>query len=224
MARWQAGGQPQQPGIGWPRSRWLAWFPESEGLLTALPDRLDRAAVRARCSNAATSPKAAWQAFLVVMVWGFGTVGYGPWRTAQVLAATVGAQERLASVAQQLAAGGALDAYRLLAGGCRLRGLGPAFGTKYLYFCPQGPGPPALIFDRLVAKWLTGTVDISLNSGPWSARTYRRYLDLLGAWAAALEVAPDEIEQSIFQIQADQERSQWAARPTNYHDGPGSLQ
>jgi hypothetical protein len=216
MARWQADGQPKQPGIGWPRARWVARFPEREALLTSLPDRLDRVTVRARCSSAATSPEAAWQAFLVVMVWGFGTVGYGPWRTAQVLAATVEAQERLASVAQQLAAQGALDAYRLLAGGCRLRGLGPAFGTKYLYFCPQGPGPPALIFDRLVAKWLTRTVQISLNPGSWSAGTYRRYLDILGAWAAALDVAPDEIEQRIFQAQADQARSQWAARPTDH--------
>jgi hypothetical protein len=107
MARGQADGQPTQPGIGWPRARWLARFPESEALLTSLPDRLDRVTVRARCSSAATSPESAWQAFLVVVVWGFGTVGYGPWRTAQILAATVEAQERLASVAQQLAAQGA---------------------------------------------------------------------------------------------------------------------
>jgi hypothetical protein len=218
MARWQAGGRPQQPAIGWPRPRWLAKFPESEGLLTSLPERLDRATVRARCSGAASSPAAAWQAFLVVMVWGYGAVGYGPWRTARVLAATGEAQERLANVAQYLAERGALDAYRLLAGDCRLRWLGPAFGTKYLYFCPQGPGPQALILDRLVARWLTNNVHISFNPGPWSSTTYRRYLDLLGAWADALDAAANEVELCIFQAQADQQPNQWADKPTTARD------
>jgi hypothetical protein len=219
MGGWEAGGRPQQPAIGWPRLRWLARFPDSADLLAALPDQLDRATVRAACSDAANSPAAAWQAFMVVMVWGYGTVGYGPWRTARVCSDTSGARERLARVAQQLAERGALEAYGLFAGDCRLRWLGPAFGTKFLYFCPQGPEPQALIFDRLVARWLTKNTSIAFNAGPWSSTTYRRYLELLCGWAAVLGVGSDEVERCIFQAQANQGRNQWAVPPS-----PPSLQ
>jgi hypothetical protein len=167
---WQAGGRPRQQGIGWPRERWLAAFPETADALQALPVRLDRGTVGAACAGAAGSPAAAWQAFVVVMAWGYGTVGYGAWRTARILQGDSHAPDRLASVAQQLGERGALDAYGLLGGACRLRGLGPAFGTKYLYFCPQAAaGPRALILDRLVARWLARNARVSLNSGFWSS-------------------------------------------------------
>jgi hypothetical protein len=213
VRRWQAGGRPRQPGIGWPRPRWLAWFPASDELLGSLPDRLDRATVRAACSQAARSPAAAWQAFMVVMVWGQGMTGYGPWRTARILNDTSDAKDRLARVARHLAQDGALEAYRRFGGDCRLRWLGPAFGTKYLYFCPQGPGSPALILDRLVAQWLTNNTQRTVRAGPWSPSTYRRYLELVGSWATALDVAADEVEWCMFQAQSDQTGNQWAATP-----------
>jgi hypothetical protein len=215
VGEWQAGGSPGQQGIRWPRARWLAAFPESGDALAALPDWLDRGTVRAACSGAAGSPAAAWQAFVVVMAWGYGTVGYGAWRTARILQGDAHAPDRLASIAQQLAERGALDAYGLLGGACRLRGLGPAFGTKYLYFCPQrAAGPRALILDRLVARWLARNVSVSFNPGFWSSKTYRRYLDLLGSWADALGVASDEVEWCIFRAESEKRGNQWAARPT----------
>jgi hypothetical protein len=213
VRRWQARGRPPQPGIRWPRARWLAWFPDSDELLGSLPDRLDRATVRGLCSEAARSPAAAWQAFLVVMVWGQGMNGYGPWRTARILQDTPDATQRLATVARHLSQGGALDAYRRFGGDCRLRWLGPAFGTKYLSFCPQGPGSPALILDRLVAQWLTNNTQYSFRAGAWSPSTYRRYLELIWSWAAVLGVDAEEVEWCIFQAQADQTGNQWAATP-----------
>jgi hypothetical protein len=150
--------------------------------------------------------------FLVVMIWGQGRTGYGPWRTARIRQGTSDAPERLARVAQHLTHSGALAAYRRLGEDCRLRWLGPAFGTKYLYFCPQGPTPAALILDRLVAQWLTRNLHRTIRSGPWSPSTYHRYLDLLGSWAAAFGVAADAIERCIFQAQSDQTRNQWAPR------------
>ena len=211
---WQAGGRPRQQGIRWPRERWLAAFPETADALQALPVRLDRGTVRAACADAAGSPAAAWQAFVVVMAWGYGTVGYGAWRTARILQGDSNAPDRLASVTQQLAERGALDAYGLLGGACRLQGLGPAFGTKYLYFCPQpAAGPRALILDRLVARWLARNARVSLNPGFWSPNTYGRYLELLRSWAEALGAAPDEVEMCIFQAEADTTGNQWATAP-----------
>jgi hypothetical protein len=211
---WRAGGQPRQQGIRWPRERWLAAFPESADALQALPVRLDRGSVRAACAGAAASPTAAWQAFVVVMAWGYGTVGYGAWRTARILRRDAHAPDRLARVAQQLTEWGALGAYGLLGGACRLRGLGPAFATKYLYFCPPSvAGPQALILDRLVARWLAEHACVSLNPGFWSSKTYGRYLELLGSWAEAHGTAPDEVELCIFQAEAKTTGNQWATVP-----------
>jgi hypothetical protein len=206
---WQAHGRPRQPAIRWPRERWLAAFPASSQALGSLPNHLDRATVRASCLDAPSSPAAARHAFLVAMAWGYGTVGYGPWRTARILQESPNAPDRLAKVAQHLSSRGALDAYGLLGGNCRLRELGPAFGTKYLYFCPQSAaGPQALIFDRLVAAWLAEHVDVRLNPVPWAPRTYRRYLELVSSWADALSVTCEEIEQCIFQARSNEIRNQ----------------
>jgi hypothetical protein len=208
---WQAHGRPRQPSIPWRRERWLATFPESRQVLGSLPKNLDRATVPQACLDAPSSPAAARGAFLVVMAWGHGRVGYGPWRTARILQERSGAPDRLAKVPQHLGNRGALDAYGLLGGGCRLRGLGPAFGTKYLSFCPQSAaGPRALIFDRLVAGWLARHVEVRLNPVPWSPGTYRRYLELVGSWADALGVAGEEVEQCIFQARSVEVGNQWA--------------
>lgn len=215
VGEWQALGRPRQQGKLWPRAPWLATFPESAEALISLPNYLDRAAVRAACSGAPDSPAGAWHAFVIVMAWGYGTVGYGRWRTARILQTNARAPDQLVVVAQRLAERGALDAFGLLGGDCRLWGLGPAFGTKYLYFCPQSAaGPQALILDQLVARWLARCVDESFNAGSWSPRTYRRYLDLLGSWADALGVACDEVEWCIFQAESNQAGNQWAAKPS----------
>jgi hypothetical protein len=222
VGEWQAGGSPGQQGIRWPRARWLAAFPESGDALAALPDWLDRGTVRAACSGAAGSSAAAWQAFVVVMAWGYGTVGYGAWRTARILQGDAHAPDRLASIAQQLAERGALDAYGLLGGACRLRGLGPAFGTKYLYFCPQrAAGPRALILDRLVARWLARNVSVSFNPGFWSSKTYGRYLDLVGSWADALGVASDEVEWCIFRAESEKRGTSGPPGPQSANLGEG---
>jgi hypothetical protein len=182
----------------------------------------NRATVRAACVETARSPAAAWQAFLVVMVWGQGTTGYGPWRTARILQDNSDAKERLVRVARHLAQDGALEAYRRFGGDYRLRWLGPAFGTKYLYFCPQGPGSPALILDRLVAQWLTKNTSSNFRAGPWSPSTYRRYLELVWSWAAVLGVAAEEVEWCIFQAQSDQAGNQWAGTPSSSPSRPST--
>jgi hypothetical protein len=64
-----------------------------------------------------------------------------------------------------LSEGGPVKAYAFLGdnGVPRLARLGPAFGTKFLYFCSPASGRPALILDRLVAAWLRENADLSLN-------------------------------------------------------------
>jgi hypothetical protein len=133
---------------------------------------------------------------------------------------TADAKQRLFTVARHLSQAGALEAYRRLGNDCRLRWLGPAFGTKYLSFCPQGPGSPALILDRLVARWLTNNTQHTFRAGPWSPSTYRHYLELVGSWAAVLGVAAEDVEWCIFQAQSDQAGNQWATSPPSQAQPP----
>jgi hypothetical protein len=87
------------------------------------------------------------------MAWGYGRVGYGPFRVRRVLAPVPDPGERLQAAAGELARGGPTAAYALLgdSGVPRLPGPGPAFGTKFLYFCSPPGDRTALILDRLVA-------------------------------------------------------------------------
>jgi hypothetical protein len=99
------------------------------------------------------------------MAWGYGRVGYGPYRVHRVLETTLDAGSILQSAAGELGSGGPVRAYVLLGehGAARLPGLGPAFGTKFLYFCSPSGASPALILDRLVADWLREHAGLRLN-------------------------------------------------------------
>jgi len=81
-----------------------------------------------------------------------------------------------------------------------VRGLGPAYFTKLLYFAGYGAKPSMpqpLIMDNFVVKGLT-----ALTKQPWeeSQSDYMRYLDLAREWANDLDVESDVIERRIFQI------------------------
>jgi hypothetical protein len=92
----------------------------------------------------------------------------------------------------------------------RLVGLGPAFGTKFLYFCSPPGDQPALILDRLMSRWLRDNAGLAFNEIRWSVSTYRRYLTTMYGWADELAVASDELEMCIFSEQAGLAGSQWA--------------
>ena len=212
VSRWKVEGTLPQREIAWPRQRWADKFPDFQQTIDAFPDKLSRAAVRDQCIEAGSSAEAAQRAFLAVMAWGFGNVGYGPYRTAKILADTPDAGTRLRQAAEVVADGGMLDGYASLADRHRnrLTGLGPAFGTKYLHFCSPEGRPPALILDRLVADWLVHNAAVSMNPIPWSLRTYQRYIDLMVGWAAELGIEPDQLEACLFTAQARRTRSQWS--------------
>jgi hypothetical protein len=220
---WRAAGSHSQDGIVWPRQRWTDRFPSHAAMFALLPDRLSRPVVRRACLGAADSPAAAENAFLAVMAWGYGNVGYGPFRVRRLIDASPGAGAQLQAAASKVADGTPVKAYELLGdtGASRLVGLGPAFGTKFLYFCSPTGRPPALILDRLVAAWLRGNTDLSLNETRWSVWTYERYLETMFAWADELGVAADELEACIFSAQAVLVGSQWTRSDKEPASGPG---
>jgi hypothetical protein len=210
--QWRSIGGPSQAGIKWPKARWLAALKQHEDLLLTLCNPLERAAVAAVCAEAVTDAPSAERAFVAAMVWGYGRVGYGRDRTMKVLTDTPRSADRLLAAARTLAEDGALAAYRRLAGDCRLKWLGPAFGTKYLFFCqPPGQTPTALILDATVSEWFGLNAGILLKADVWSLSVYAAYLDQMHRWADELHCRAEDVELAIFRAMARTRRnSQWS--------------
>jgi hypothetical protein len=209
VASWRRRGSPPQPGIAWPHDRWRAVFPAFRDLFGHLPAKLDRTAIAAVARGAPTSELAALEALVAVMVWGHGDRPYAQFRGLALLAQpAIGAN--LQAVAAALESKGALAAYRLLAGTARIEGLGPSFGTKFLYFAqPPTDRPRSLIHDRVIGTWLVEAAGLTLKSEPYSVDRYGRYLRQMQAWAEELACEPDEVEMCIFRA-IQPPGSQWA--------------
>ncbi|SCF16047.1 hypothetical protein GA0074695_3880 [Micromonospora viridifaciens] len=196
LVRWNNGGRQPQNGIGWNRSTWQATLPEHRDLFAQLPDRVDREYVAKRGSRAVEGEDAAVQAFVTAMVWGYGRVGYGAFRTARVLRENHDAPRILREVALKTRRDGGAEAFERLKQH-RLRYLGVSFATKYLFFCSDAETSPALVLDRRVQRWLWqhAGCHFSLN---WNVEDYRRYLRLVTKWARELDLSPDEVEYLMF--------------------------
>jgi hypothetical protein len=157
------------------------------------------------------------------MIWGYGPVGYGPWRTKRVLDSNEQAGERLAEVAQTVAAEGVLKGFRNIAAK-PLKHLGVAFGTKYLYFVslaqPEGDeigSAIAPVLDDVVRRWMAANAGVPLRIHYWNAKDYERFLHLLDQWGARLDLRRDEVEELIFRAQIGRDDSslwgeEWAAK------------
>ena len=201
-----------QPGIRWPRNRWVEAFPEYRSELDDLPDRLSRQDVRAACDRQARTSDGATLSFVVCMAWGHGESGYGVHRTQTVLQLAGGeAGPRLAIAQSAVITDGPLAGYAALADPARsrLHKLGPAFGTKFLFF----QSPNALILDALIARWYQGITDQPLRPTVWKPDLYSVYLTQMQEWADSIGVRPDKIEQAAFQLMANEEGNQWSAQP-----------
>lgn len=212
VARWRAADSPPQPGVPWRRPSWIRTFPRHKSTFEKLPDLLDRKTTRAVALDAAADVRSAEAAFLVSRAWGEAMNGYGATRALDIFDINPEVSGALLHVARVLRESGAEAAYGALSNAAesRLKKLGPAFGTKYLYFCqPEGQRPRALIHDSQIAKWFRTHAGTSLGSEGWSPPTYAEYLRTMHAWATELACEPDDLEMCIFRSMAPP-GSQWA--------------
>jgi hypothetical protein len=213
VKQWKAAGAQAQPSSRWSPDRWKVRFPDFAEYLAALPQPLSRNDVTARCRAASEGPEQATKAFIAAMIWGYGPVGYGAYRTKRVLTVNDGAAETLAAVAGIARDQGGPDAFEWLARRPnRLHYLGVAFATKYLFFCAaNGHGQPALVLDRLVRDWMAQTLAWPLNL-EWDVDDYRAYVDRMSAWAGELDIEPGDLEMLVFQLAANgNPQSLWSA-------------
>jgi hypothetical protein len=130
-------------------------------------------------------------ALVAVMAWGFQPGSYGPWRTNEMLSSN-NAKNLLREVYGVLHSpnGGPVEGYRRLTR--KLDRMGPAFGTKFLYFAsPEENRAP--ILDSVVANWLwrhgiRGSKSEWINPLPWKSGNYQRYIWFCDEVAADLRI------------------------------------
>lgn len=191
--------------------RWLKWLgdiPGAADAINSLPDAVDRPLIRQVVCDLEDDNIVG--AFIAVMIWGHGTVGYGPYRTLQVLSdnfrdgrglsdEVVAKLRRSISVAREQ---GSIEGFRHLANEGKLRELGASFFTKWLYYItatgPLGEDGAAPILDDIVIAWINDNASEQLRYG--RTRSYERYLELVTAWGAPYELSPVDVEERIFRL------------------------
>lgn len=202
--RWQDARRPSQVRSSWRVEAWAKQMPEHETFLKSLREG---SIGREDCINLigkVTDEESAIQAFLLAMIWGYGPVGYGPYRTHRVLAEpkTPG---RLLEVAQVAQSSGGLAAFNHISMERKkdrsfLKFLGPAFGTKYIYFLTAAitSVETTPVMDAVVRGWFRKNVaNVSLNVIEWRGESYRVFLDHLRNWARELGEGKDFIELDV---------------------------
>lgn len=167
--------------------------------------------------------------FIAAMIWGYGQVGYGPYRTERVLTESKDAVASLvdiADIAQNPTQGGlrafeSIAANRMSSPSGYLKYLGPAFGTKFLYFLTKATDDvdTTPVMDALVAKWFRQHAPevkrFKLSS--WNSSSYETYLASLRSWADELaQLRPgsepldlDDVELLIFSTTRDGSAGAW---------------
>ena len=189
---------------------WNTYFADDEdfqNIVTQFPGPISRSVFAEIGKQGVNSAR---QLFLATMLWGFGTIGYGAWRTMTKMLRTENAIDQLKAAFQYIVDGRIADAYCAL----HLERCGPAFMTKYLYgiglSCQASPLP--IILDSRVAgtlRRLLAAQDVDhrsyfkLASDGMVERDpdglgYVKTVMLLNDWAAELGVRADDIEVFLF--------------------------
>ena len=148
--------------------------------------------------------------FVASMVWGYGEVGYGAWRSRAALEAPQ-LGEQLEVLAAKLLSGDLVGACRAVS----IPRVGPAFYTKLFYFLCRGRVQrfPLILdtvrmnaFEQLLGLDVGGYAKVTRKHGRVTSilawpEGYQRYVEQMHDWADALDCTADQIELFLFQTQ-----------------------
>jgi hypothetical protein len=204
----------------------VAAWDQPPGLPDGIPraGRISRGDVLDIAQQVRAKARPATDLLVASFVWGWGAAGYGPRRLRDI---RVGAgdhlepslQRALDAVNADPASANPIAGYACLYGGddyrgraapgqqpwSRLRGFGPAFFTKLLYFSTPG----ALILDNRLANAvydmsrLPHLINANRQSLAWTPYRYSVYLHWMMQTAGAVGVQPDLLELTLFQPPGD---------------------
>jgi hypothetical protein len=183
----------EQPVMVVEPKRWRRALEGQAKGLEALPERLDRASVRAFVT-ACLAEGDPVLAFIATQIWGYGKTNYGPSRLAAALASSR-LPDALLAACDLLDARDPVGACRMLCVDHRIPQTGMAFGTKFLFFADGYRR--ALILDRLIRQWLLEHAQVRLSGGR-DEREYAVWLLLAEGWAADLGISSADVELAIF--------------------------
>jgi len=209
---------PDQHAIPYTADKWAQYFqgePYWQDIQQNHPLQITRGDLRVM-AQALLQPfqiNGIYELFLGSMIWGYGTVGYGPYRTS-LMFQTQGLNQTLTAICDLLSHGQFLDAYRR----SDIDFCGPAFFTKFFYFFGLGVqgAQDALILDSVIAKRFEETLQVPIaqfakvarnpNTGRISAiqrfpEGYVCYLRNMQSWAQQLHVRADAIELFLFGLE-----------------------
>lgn len=206
---------PESQEIHYKRDRWARYFtgdPDFNEITERFPGVITRGNVKALSVEAIHDHTKVRKLFLASMIWGYGRVGMGPWRTSRMLTDPSAPQRLFQTAIAKVTVGQALNAYRQF----RLNYCGPAFFTKFFYFIGLGAGlePLPLILDRRVAKAFKKlTEDEELDFGDFvncyetngcikninrDPEGYIHYIEIMNQWAHEIGCRADAIEYFLF--------------------------
>jgi hypothetical protein len=195
-------------------STWLNRFANDRDLnelIQKYPQQISRAEIADLANQVLAGSENVRKVFLATMIWGYGTVGYGAYRTSMMLSDT-DSQRIIEESFRLVSIGKYIDAYKMFA----LPKCGAAFFTKYFYFVGLGTNvsPLPLILDSVVANSLVQLgIDIArlarftkntsgrITSIGKYADGYSQYVEMMNHWANEIGCRPDSIEKWLFTLQ-----------------------
>jgi hypothetical protein len=194
------GGDTRQIAFAWGKERsvWQRAFPEYAPHLEIVPPLIDREYLWTSSAKAIIPIKLR---FLNVMLWGYGELGYGPFRTYKMLQSP-NLEASLEDAKGLVLCGQVIEAYKTLRK-AKIEQLGPSYSTKVMCFLAEDANTAPPIFDSVVARNLVEhypkTFDLqNSNSQMWSISNYSRYLDFVNEKRIALGLSSQEIEFLLY--------------------------
>ena len=190
--------------VQWRPERWRNAFVRHETALTALEEHSRESGGIARSFVHAQADGDPVDLFLMAMVWGYGTQGLGPGRTAAIMEQP-GAADAIRAIVKATRDEGAAAGWHALLNTHRVKGLGMSFGTKLLYFAGYNTShrPRPLILDERVRASLQRVAPGTVSGEGWVQQVdYVRYLELAEKWSAEPSwlQGSDVVEFALFDI------------------------
>lgn len=195
---WRNNGAPEQEGFSWYRSKpkWAKLAQDFDVDIGDFPEFIDRQflwTLSSRSDSAKTT-------FLAIMIWGYGDIGYGPYRVRHMFASP-GFEASIEKVKGLCKSRRTLEAYRSLMKS-NISQLGPSFGTKVLTFFHEQRYAPAIL-DSIVAWWLNQYAPELSQGSPvhadrWNDGVFEAYNNWITKLSISYDIPGCSLEELIF--------------------------